>query len=370
MKNRLSIRITAYILALIMCFACASCGAEAEPPEKKLAKTLLADMTLEEKIGQLFLVCEYGCTEEELASIAEQGAGGVLLFADFFEEKTPEEVSESTAKLQSASKYPLFIGIDEEGGEVTRVSCFPQFRDEAFASPRELMENGGASLVKQDTAEKCRLLLKLGINLNLAPVSDVSTDEDDFIYSRSAGDKAAASDYVRAFIEESNADFVGSCLKHFPGYGDNDDTHTGVSVDKRKLESFQKTDFVPISAGIEAGAGMVLVSHNTVTCMDSENPASLSEEVHRILREELGFDGIIITDDLSMDAIAEHFGAEKAAVTAIECGNDMLITSEFKAQYDAILKAVRDGIISEERIDESVLRVLEYKIRLGIIAEK
>lgn len=112
-----------------------------------------------------------------------------------------------------------------------------------------------------------------------------------------------------------------------------------------------------------------MVSHNIVECMDAENPASLSSEVHRILREELGFSGIAISDDLGMDAIATQYGIGEAAVRAIECGNDMITTSNLAEQYEAVLEAVQSGRISVGRIDESVLRILEYKIELGIITE-
>jgi beta-N-acetylhexosaminidase len=160
---------------------------------------------------------------------------------------------------------------------------------------------------------------------------------------------------------------MGSVLKHFPGYGNNVDTHTGIAYDNRTYETFLNSDFLPFQAGIDSGANMVLVSHNVVSCMDSQTPASLSSQVHKILREELKFTGVIITDDLAMDGVRNFAEDTKIAVQAVKAGNDMLCCTDFEVQIPAILEAVKQGEITEERIDESVLRILELKISLGII---
>lgn len=174
-------------------------------------------------------------------------------------------------------------------------------------------------------------------------------------------------EYARRVVKVMGEEQMGSVLKHFPGYGDNVDTHTGIAVDEREMEQFRQEDFLPFQAGIEAGAGAVLVSHNIVLCMDEDTPASLSPEVHRILREELGFGGVIMTDDLSMDAITEYAGAKEAAVLAVEAGNDLLCCTDFEVQAAAVLAAVQDGRISEERIEESARRVLAWKQALGLL---
>ena len=160
---------------------------------------------------------------------------------------------------------------------------------------------------------------------------------------------------------------MGCVLKHFPGYGENGDTHTGSVLDQRPYESFQQRDFLPFEAGIQAGADCVLVSHNVVSCKDSAYPASLSPEWHRVLREELGFEGCIITDDLIMDAIQEYCDSSSAAVQAVLAGNDLLCCSDYETQYPAVLAAVENGQISQERIEESVLRILRWKQELGLL---
>ena len=150
-------------------------------------------------------------------------------------------------------------------------------------------------------------------------------------------------------------------LKHFPGYGNNVDTHTGIAVDDRPMETFENSDLLPFKAGIEAGAPFVLVSHNIVNCMDPELPASLSPAVHKILREECGFDGIAITDDLAMDAVKAYAKDGAVAVLALQAGNDMVVTTDYRTQIPAVIAAVQEGTLDESVIDDACLRVLRCK---------
>ncbi|MFR0923704.1 MAG: glycoside hydrolase family 3 N-terminal domain-containing protein [Butyricicoccaceae bacterium] len=161
----------------------------------------------------------------------------------------------------------------------------------------------------------------------------------------------------------------GMVLKHFPATAITR-IRTGIAIDERPMDTFRQSDFLPFEAGIESGAQSVLVSHNVVNCMDADRPASLSAEVHRILREELGFDGVILTDDLIMDAIRDYTGGENAAVLAVQAGNDMLTSSDFVTQYSAVLAAVQDGTIPESQIHASAVRVIDWKMQLGLISHK
>lgn len=325
-------------------------------------------MTLEEKVGQLFFVRSRD--NQELSDIGTYHPGGYILFADDFDGSTKEKIKEIIKEYQEKSEVPMLIGVDEEGGTVNRVSKFTQYRKVPFQSPQQLYKTGGFDLVKSDTIEKAKLLKGLGINVNLAPVCDVSTDPSDFIYQRSFGKNAdRTSEYVKTVVEEMNTQGIGCTLKHFPGYGNNVDTHTGIAIDERDYTDFVQNDFLPFEAGIEAGAGSILVSHNIVTSMDEDYPASLSPAVHEILRDELGFDGVIMTDDLSMDAIKKYTGDEEAAILAINAGNDLVIASDFNIQIPAVIEAVKDHTITEARIDEAALRVLLWKINLGIITD-
>lgn len=330
------------------------------------AAEILAAMSLEEKVGQMFFASWVQGDVKE--AIEKWKFGGIILFAPDFENRTSSEVTQSIASYQEAANQPLLVGVDEEGGTVVRISKFAQYRAERFLSPQALFEQGGWDLIKEDTIEKSQLLLSLGINVNLAPVCDVSTHSGDFIYERSFGSGATeTSDYVTAVVEEMVLRNIGCSLKHFPGYGSNVDTHTGIALDDRPYESFAESDFLPFIAGIRAGAGSIMVSHNVVFCMDANYPASLSPEVHRVLREDLGFNGVIMTDDLSMDAISLYTGDENAAVLAVLAGNDMIIGSAYEEQIPAVIQAVQNQEIPMDVIDAAVLRVLLWKIELGLI---
>lgn len=339
---------------------------EPEDPVLEQAREILAQMTTQEKVGQLFLA---RCPDRDAAALAEEyRLGGYVLFGRDFKDKTPDQVRENIASYQAASKIPMLIAVDEEGGTVVRVSAYTAFRDSRFLSPRRVYAAGGMDAIRADAQEKAALLSSLGINVNLAPVCDVSTDENDFIYARSLGqDAQTTGEYAAAVVETMNAAGMGCALKHFPGYGSNQDTHTGIAIDERDLEQFQTCDLLPFQAGIDAGAPCVLVAHTIVTCMDPELPASLSPAVHQLLRD-MGFDGVIVTDDLTMDGIRQYTGESEAAVLAVLAGNDLLCCTSFQTQIPAVLAAVEDGTISMERLDESVLRVLVWKLRLGLIA--
>lgn len=339
---------------------------EAETQAQNPLRDLIDSMTLEEKVGQLFMV---RCPVENAAALAQQYAlGGYILFSRDFQNETPETAAAKIQSFQDVSKIKMLIGVDEEGGSVSRISCFPAFRAAPFSAPRLLYKLGGLELITTETQEKAALLKSLGVNVNFAPVCDVSTNPADFIYKRSLGLGAEeTSAFVRASVETHGQAGVGCVLKHFPGYGSNADTHFDVAHDERPLEAFRGVDFLPFRAGIEAGAPCVLVSHNIMTAVDGESPASLSPAVHTLLREELGFDGVVITDDLAMGAIQKYTSDQNAAVMAVKAGNDMLICTNFAQQIPGVIAAVQSGELTEERVDQSVLRILRWKTQLGLI---
>ena len=327
------------------------------------ALMVLENMTIEEKIGQLFLA---RCPEDENLSLyLSMKPGGFIMFGRDFADKTKEEVINHVNYYQQSSTIPMIIGVDEEGGTVVRISSNPNLVDERFKSPQELFSIGGYEEIIRDTTEKSKILKSLGINLNLSPVADVSTNQEDFIFDRSFGKTAEeTAEYVRITVETTKENNISSTLKHFPGYGNNVDTHTGSAYDERPYDEFLRSDFIPFKAGILAGAESILVSHNIVKSLDKENPASLSKKVIDILRNDMEFTGIIMTDDLSMGAVSETAMPEVMAVLA---GNDMLIVSDLEESYNELLSAVSQGVISEQRIDESVLRIIKWKYYLGLI---
>ncbi len=341
-----------------------------EPPdEKTLEETLLASMTLEEKVGQLFFV---RCPEKNaVEDVCTYHLGGYILFSRDTKGKTASELIQTIDCYQSAAGIPLLIGVDEEGGSVVRVSSNPHFRSSKFPNPRKLWQT---DTVASDTHEKDLLLRALGINVNLAPVADVSINPSDFIYDRTTGgDAKTAQAYVSQVVEVMSTDGMGSVLKHFPGYGDNVDTHTGIALDNRPLEQFWESDFLPFQAGFAAGETSggpmpaVLVSHNIISCMDPDLPASLSPAVHTLLREELGFTGVIMTDDLAMNAVEAYAKEGASAVMALQAGNDLVLTTDYRTQIPKVIQAVENGALEESVIDAACLRVLRWKIALGLL---
>lgn len=336
------------------------------PSYEQRARDIIDTMTMEEKVGQMFFV---SCRKDTaITDIEKFSPGGYILYAVDISGNTSETLKSTIQGYQDASKISLLIGADEEGGDVVRISKYPEYRAAPFHSPQSLYAEGGYQLIADDAKEKTALLKSLGFNVNLAPVCDVSTNPADYIYSRTFGKGAdETAEYVKTVVKAMNSSGVGCVLKHFPGYGNNVDTHEGIAVDNRSYDTFADSDFIPFRAGIEAGADSILVSHNIVKCMDENLPASLSPSVHKILRDDFGFDGVIMTDDLEMDAIDEYAGDEVSAVMALKAGNDLIISSGFDVQIPSVLAAVKDGTITEEHINDSVLKILKWKLRLGII---
>lgn len=334
--------------------------------QDQIIEELLSTMTVEEKVGQMFFVrCpDTGAVE----AVSQYKLGGYILFGRDFKDKTAEQVRNDISSYQSASGVPLLIGTDEEGGTVVRASSNPNLFSHRGLSPQALFAEGGMDSIIQDARQKSVTLLGLGVNVNLAPVADVSTNPNDFIYDRSFGqDAQATAEYVSNVVKTMDAEGIGSVLKHFPGYGNNVDTHTGVAIDERPYETFQTSDYLPFTAGIQAGADAVLVSHNVMSCVDNQLPASLSPAVHNELRSTLGFQGVIMTDDLAMDAVAAYAGDQSPAVMAVKAGNDMIITTDFQTQIPEVVQAVKSGEVNEAQIDQSVTRVLQWKYDLGLL---
>ena len=367
------------IVLFIVMLICTGCGKEEKKtvlqdkvwPEEVLddlffdyyqeASEVMEKMTLEEKVGQLFLVRYDVWSAKE--QIKNYYPGGYVLFAKDFEDHTKATIKNELDNNQKLSKIPLTFAVDEEGGYVTRVSRFSQFRSEKFQSNQYYYNLGGYEKLKEIEEEKAKLLLSLGLNMNLAPVADVSTNVNDFIHIRTFGkDAKETSTFISNMVGYAKDSGISSCLKHFPGYGNNVDTHTGSAYDKRSYETFTNSDYLPFISGIKAGVPSIMVSHNVMESVDSTFPASLSKKVITgELRDKLNFSGIVITDDLAMDAVKSYVTEGSAAVLAINAGNDMIITSDFETMYKEVLNAVNSGIIEQETINNAVRRIIAWK---------
>ena len=325
------------------------------------AKKILGEMTLEEKVGQMFFAMDTADSERAV----ELGLGGLLLSERNLENLSKSEVNAVVSSFQTGSAVPMFIGTNEEGGIYNTVSRYPALRQIPFLSPAELMTTGGISLVESDAEDKSELLRSLGVNVNFAPVCDVATADGAYMYGRALGREADdTARYAEAVVKTMNDEGVIGVLKHFPGYGN---LPASVAVDERPIEVFETEDFLPFERCIKAGAKMVMMGHSVVNAIDPHVPASLSAEVHKVLRRSFGFDGIVISDDLGAAGLEAYGDSGALAVKAIQAGSDMLLTSDFETQIPAVISAVRRGDISQERIDEAVLRILKLKIEFGIL---
>ncbi|HFI0230632.1 TPA: glycoside hydrolase family 3 protein [Streptococcus suis] len=328
----------------------------------KVVTDLLSQMTLEEKVGQMIFARMPSNGQAEMLETYD--FGGYILFSRDFEGKTLEQVKEEMAGYQANSKVPLLIASDEEGGTVTRIS---QLLDTPFASPLELYQAGGVEAILADAQQKTSLLKGLGIHAGFFPVADLSTDPSSFIYDRTIGqDAKTTADYITQMVKLLKEQQFASTLKHFPGYGDNADSHTDLVYDNRSLEELRANDFLPFKAGIEAGADSIMVSHNIVPAID-DVPSSISPEINKILRNELGFQGVIMTDDFDMLGLSQFVDQNTGALQTIQAGTDMILSSSYASQIPYIVEQVKAGTITEERIDQSVKRILGMKYDLGLI---
>ena len=327
------------------------------------AEAVMKKMTLEDKIGQMFFPRFNLTTYPD--DIKNKKPGGYVLFAYDFN-TTEKFIQDYITKIQKLSqesmKLPLGLSVDEEGGTVCRVSLF--HRPKKFPSPQEIYNKSGIEGILEIDQEKRNLLRKFYLNINLAPVADISYNSSDYIYKRTLGrDPEESAAYIEKDVEGYVDDNFTCCAKHFPGYGNNIDTHGNIAIDNRSYEIFQTEDFLTFNAAIAKKIPMILVSHNIVTCKDDKYPASLSPAWHEILRKELNFSGLILTDDLSMGAIKKYTGDESEAVLAVKAGNDILLTSDYYVHLDAVIKAAKEGKIKEDLINKACRRVIAWKFK-------
>lgn len=350
-----------------------------------MADEIKRNMTLEEKIGQLFLVNfeqldtrkgeSYNfqkVTATMREAIKKYKVGGVIFFSGNID--TPKQTKEFIRKLQKFSSVPMFISVDEEGGEVARIANNEAMGTTKFPTMEEvgkMQDEDYAYTMGRTIGSEIK---ELGFNVNFAPVADVRTDEKNTeIGTRSFGsDSKVVANLVSQVVTGLQEEQVVATLKHFPGQGSNDGNSHEGSVDIiSDINELRKTAFVPFKAGIKADVDMIMVSHASISSVTgSTKPSSMTELVMKdILRTELSFDGIIITDAMNMKAVTNYYTSGEASVNALKAGADVVLMPEdFKAAYRAVLNAVEEGEIEEKSIDEKVQRILELKIERGIVS--
>ncbi len=343
-------------------------------PEQKLDEIVNAGievMPLEAKVAGLFIVTPEAITGVSTAvqagdgtreALAQYPVGGIIYF-----KKNIQSADQITTMLDNTElymRYPLFLAVDEEGGSVARLA--EAGVGTKVDNAKTIGESGDTNNAYQAGLTIGGDLSRIGFNLDFAPVADLANVEGSAIGTRSYGaDAAAAAGYVGAAVRGLSEQGITSCLKHFPGIGGStQDTHTGLASTSRTAEQFRAEEFTVFQAGIDAGADMVMIGHISAPELTGSNePCTFSEAVVTdILRNELGFDGVIITDAMNMKAVSDYYDSADAAIQALRAGCDMILMPEdFEMAYNGVLQAVNDGIISEERINDSLRRIYRIK---------
>ena len=362
------------ILAIFIMTGCDGTSAD-EPDIKKTSmeeatidpiENMLKKMTITEKIGQMIMVGVYGkeTNEDIIYSLNQYHFGGIILYARNIDNK--DQVKNFVSQLQDKAneKVPLFISIDEEGGDVSRLK---QIDNNAAPSQREIGESGDIHLAQKWAMETAKKLKSLGVNVNFAPVADIgSPDTRSF-----SNDPRIVVDFLGSAAKGYEEENFIYCIKHFPGIGKRvTDPHQEISSIDVSRETLEEEDIFPFKSIIDnhsAEKFMIMVSHLKYPAIDEENSATLSYKVMtELLRKELGYKGIIITDDLEMGAISNHNSFNEVGVNAIKAGADiLLICHDYQHEqevYLGVLEAVQNGEITEERINESVRRILKSKL--------
>ena len=348
-----------------------------EQKTEELIEEYLSNMPLEDKVSQLFFVQPEALTGVDTAvqasdmtkeALQEYAVGGIVMFSKNIQDR--DQICAMLANLQAYSKYPLFLGVDEEGGSlVARVANSGTISVPTFPNMMEIGNTGNPEEAYEVGRTIGTYLKDLGFNLDFAPIADVLVNpENQVIGERAFGsDAELVAKMVKRVVEGLQEQEVSAVLKHFPGHGGTEaDSHEGTAILNRTLEELRSEEFLPFQSGIEAGADMIMVGHISVPEVTGDDtPATLSETVITdLLRNELGFDGIIITDSMSMGAIVDHYGPGEAAVQVIRAGGDMiLMPQDFVEARQAVLEAVYQQEITEERINESLRRIYRIKLR-------
>lgn len=340
--------------------------------KKKIDKItrILNKMTLDEKLGQLYFAHSTGNFDQMKQDVKKYHLGGITLFAPDFTNRTHAKFLNEIRAYQSNSKFGLLIATDQEGGTVTRIDSNSQISKRHFPSPAEIYQQSGLTGIRKEDSTVAKILRQNGINMNFAPVADVALNKDSFIYKRTLEqDYQTTAKYIPIAVKAIQQEHVASCLKHFPGYGDAADTHTGFAQINKPLLKYQTNDLLPFKTGIHAGVDSIMVSHIIIKSIDATKPASLSPAVHHLLRYNLNYHNIIITDDLQMGAITHYANKYNTVpdVLALEAGNDMLLGGNYQKNILIIKKAIQNNKISIRQINQSVKRILRLKEKLGIL---
>lgn len=356
----------------------------ATQPSEDTLDTVLQQLSVREKVGQLFIVhpealdavqvdgfsSSVTAFSPEMAQMLKQyPAGGIILFGDNIID--PQQLTTLIDALQSASSLPLFMSADEEGGLVVRLANRAAFGLPEYKSVASVGASGDPADALDMGITIGSYLYNYGFNMDFAPVADVNTNPDNPVIGTRAfsADATVAAQMARAMADGLRQENIIPVFKHFPGHGDTaEDSHNGIAVSYKTKEEMQNCEWLPYESLTDTDC--VMVGHIATPNITGDNtPATMSYAITtEILREHLGFHGLIITDSLSMGAIINEYTAGEAAIKAIEAGCDILLCPEnYPEAFDAVVAATESGRLSEERLDESVYRILLLKEKYGLL---
>ena len=336
----------------------------------------IASMTLEQKVGQLFF-CSFRkdeqnlpvtvCNESIANTIKQYHIGGVVLFGENID--TEQQTKQVIADIKKHSDIPLFIGVDEEGGRVSRLHASGKMQVADVPTAKEIGDTNDTNVSYEYAKTIGSELKELGFDVDFAPVADVNTNAYNIVIGDRAfsSDANIAGDMVSAFVKGLQEQNISACAKHFPGHGDTiEDSHNGIALANRTLQQMQQTEWIPFQKAIEQNVDFIMAGHITTPNATTDGlPASLSHEMlTEQLRNNMHFDGIIITDALDMGAITKYY--ENAPFDAVCAGADMvLMPFELQKSYETICHAVKEGIITEQELNQKVKRILSLKYDKG-----
>lgn len=345
------------------------------------AGEILESMTLEEKVCQLFMITPEALTgvgtvvqagTSTKNAIDQYPVGGLIYFSQNLQD--PGQTRTMLANTQQYAKertgFPIFLSVDEEGGQVARVGSNPAFGVEKIGNMSDVGSRGDTQEAYEVGSTIGAYLSDLGFNMDAAPDTDVLTNPNNQVvkYRSFSSDPQLVTEMAASELRGLNEQGIIGMYKHFPGHGGTtDDSHEGYAYVDDTLEELKSGAFVPFQDGIGNGIQVIMVSHISCPNVTGDNtPATLSKMmITDILRNDMGFDGMVITDAMNMGAITAQYSSSEAAVAALNAGVDMLLMPEdFQSAYQGVLGAVKDGTVSEERIDESVRRILELKLEM------
>lgn len=365
-------------------------AAATNDPEEDIVAEMMTEMTLEEKVGQLFIVrpesldesftpnqahgsarySDTDCSAGMADFLAAHPAGGIAFFGKNIE--NPEQTVAFIQNLQKASRIPLFIAVDEEGGTVARIANSPAFTVPKYDGAQAVGSTGDPEQVRAMYSAIGGYLAELGFNLDFAPVADVNSNPNNTVIGNRAfgSDPKLVAKMVNAAISGLHKENIIACIKHFPGHGDTaGDTHDGYVALEKDWQQLSECELIPFYNAINE-TDMIMAAHITLTRGNTDNlPCSLSYDALTMhLRGEMGYNGVIITDALAMGAIVENYSSEESAVLAFNAGADILLMPyDYAAAFNGILSAVQTGEISFDRLNESVERILRLKAEFDII---